>query len=314
MLFENLLVLALAFGVDFVFGEPRDSLHPTVWMGKVAQFIYCRFKIENPIREKIEGCFLAVAVILPFSVASYLILTILRFNLGSVAYVIAGALIFKTTFAIRSMQQFTFPIVPALEEGSIGRARMLVQKVVRRDASELDEQHVISAAVETIAEGTVDGIASPIFYFGLLGVPGAVAYRAVNTLDSTVGYKDRKYVNVGWLSAKLDTIANFIPARLVAILIIVAAFILGEDWKNAWRVLSRDHGRTESVNAGWPMSAMAGTLNVRLEKPGHYILGDANEPLTPKHIAKALRIMYVSTLLLTILVAVALIAVVSMVK
>jgi adenosylcobinamide-phosphate synthase len=162
---------------------------------------------------------------------------------------------------------------------------------------------VISAAVESIAEGTVDGITSAIFYFALFGVPGAIAFRAINTLDSMVGYKDFEHVNIGWFSAKMDTIANYIPARLTAFLMIIAAWMLQKNWKKAWRTLKNDKGKTESLNAGWPMATMAGALNVRLEKPDFYMLGDegSNDPM-PNHIHQALQIMKLTTILFGMLI------------
>ena len=195
-----------------------------------------------------------------------------------------------------------------MQEGSREEARILLQKVVRRDVKRLDEQQIISAAIETVAEGSVDGIVSPLFYFGIFGVPGAVAYRAVNTLDSMIGYRERTYEHMGKFSAKLDTVANFIPARFTAFLIIVSAFTLGEDWRNAWRVLKRDHAKTQSVNAGWPMAAVAGALNIQLEKPQYYILGDKRILMAALHIARALRMMYVATILSVFMIILPIIA------
>jgi len=165
----------------------------------------------------------------------------------------------------------------------------------------LTRQHIISAAVETIAEGTTDGITSPFFYFALFGVPGAVAFRVVNTLDSMVGYKDQDHINIGWFSAKMDTIANYIPARLTAILMMLAALLLRENWRKSWRILQRDRKNTESPNAGWTISIMAGALNIQLEKPGFYKIGDNND-LSPTHIRKALRIMVLTAILFGVLI------------
>jgi adenosylcobinamide-phosphate synthase len=297
--YEPLIILVLAIGIDLLLGEPPRHIHPTVWMGNVTAFLKSKIQIRGALREKLKGVLLVLVVIALFSLPTRLLLDVLSSGIGPIMYIIAGALIFKTTFAIKSMRDHVLPVVQALKEGSTDRARQLVQRVVRRDTSTLGERHLVSATVETIAEGTVDGITSPLFYFAILGVPGAVAYRAVNTLDSAVGYRDSEYMNIGWASAKLDTLLNFLPARITAMLMVLAAYILGEDWRNAWRILRRDSGKTESVNAGWPMSTMAGALNVQLEKLGHYVLGDDNEPLTPEHIVKALKIMHLTTLLFT---------------
>lgn len=294
--------------IDVILGEPPEALHPTVWMGKISERLRSLIKIGNPTKEMVYGIFLASFVISIFALGSLAIIGFLQINFGMLGYIIGSALILKTTFAIRAMRNHVLPILRSLNEGSIEKSRILLQKVVRRDVNSLDEQKVISASVETIAEGLVDGIVSPLFYFGVFGVPGAVAYRAINTLDSTVGYRQRKYEYVGKFSAKLDTIANYIPARLTAFFIIVSAFILREDWRNALIILKRDHAKTESVNAGWPMAAVAGALNVQLEKTHHYILGNSEVQIAPTHIARALKLMYLTTALFIVLMVFPLIA------
>ncbi len=154
----------------------------------------------------------------------------------------------------------------------------------------MDKRHVVSAAVESIAESTTDGIASPFFYFAVFGVPGAVAYRVINTLDSMVGYKDKANLNIGWFSANLDTIANYIPTRVTAALMVLSAALVGEDWRGSRSIIRRDRHNMQSVNAGWTIAAMAGALDTQLEKPGYYKLGD-DKDLNPNHIGRALRMM-----------------------
>jgi adenosylcobinamide-phosphate synthase len=199
------------------------------------------------------------------------------------------------------MRQYTVPIAEALKNKDVDEARRGLYYIVRRDPAKLSERHIASAAVESIAESTTDGITTPFFFFALFGVPGAFAVRVINTLDSTVGYKDPEHINIGWFSASLDTIANYIPARLTAILMVAAAALLGENWREAWRILQRDKTKTKSLNAGWTMSAMAGALGVQLEKPGHYALGDG-EDISPAQIMKALQIMELTSVLFGIVV------------
>jgi adenosylcobinamide-phosphate synthase len=200
------------------------------------------------------------------------------------------------------------PIADAANDGDYARARELLRNVVRRDPNQLTDQQVLSAAVETIAEGTVDGVTGPLFLYSLLGVPGAVAYRVINTLDSTVGYKDRPYLYIGWFSATLDTIVNYVPSRITGLLTIISSAILKLDQQNCLRILVRNHAGTASVNAGWSMSAVAGALGVMLEKPGFYAVGEPTRMLEPSDISKALKIMKLNVLLFAILVAVPLIA------
>lgn len=296
--FASLSILFLALLIDFVFGDPPDRLHPTVWMGKVIAFLKPKAKSRKSRTEKLKGALLCLSTVVIFTLPAYFLLVLVKQQLGLTAYIIVAAVMLKPTFAIKYMVHYTLPIAKAIEKGRTGEAKLWLPYIVRRNPEELNEKQIISAAVESIAESTVDGVTSPIFYFTLFGVPGAIAFRVINTLDSMVGYKDVEHINIGWFSAKMDTVANYIPARLTAALMIMAAWLLKKDWKKAWITLKSDKDKTESLNAGWPMATMAGALNIRLEKPGAYTLGDDNDcNLTPKHILQALQIMKLTTIL-----------------
>jgi adenosylcobinamide-phosphate synthase len=156
---------------------------------------------------------------------------------------------------------------------------------VSRDTQDLPEPRLVSAAVESVGEGTGDSLVAPLFYFLFLGVPGAIGYRVVNTLDSMIGYHG-KYEYLGKFAARLDDVLNFIPARLAALLLVLAA-ALQRNGRHAWRTARREHRKTESPNAGWPIAAMAGALDTRLEKVGHYMLGEGKAPLVPETINRA---------------------------
>jgi len=299
---ETLLIFSIACFIDNVFGEPPNRFHPTVWMGNVIAYFKPKIRNKNPIIEKINGVLLGLFVIAVFVTPVYFMLSLIRKFVGQVVYIIVSAILLKTTFAIKCMKQHTIPIAKALIKGDEDQARKLLRFIVRRDPTKLDRRHIISAAVESIAEGTVDGITSPFFYFAIFDVPGAIAFRVINTLDSMVGYKDQEHIHIGWFSARMDTVANYITARLTAILMVLAALLLHENWRESWKILWRDRKNTESLNAGWPMSAMAGALSVQLEKPGFYILGDAKEVLSPEHIMRALRIMELTVVLFAILI------------
>jgi len=301
LLSDSLLIFSLAFLIDLVFGEVPDRIHPTLWMGKVADYFKSKLKNENSRIEKVNGVFLCLLLITLFVVPAYFVLFWVHEFFGWLPYIVASAIVLQTTFAIKCMKQYTLPVAAAVEKGDYDRARQLLPFIVRRNPKELTKRHIISAAVETIAEGTTDGITSPFFYFALFGVPGAVAFRVVNTLDSMVGYKDLDHINIGWFSAKMDTIANYIPSRLTAILMMLAALLLRKNWRKSWRILQRDRKNTASHNAGWTISTMAGALNIQLEKLGFYTIGDNND-LSPAHITKALRIMIVTAILFSILI------------
>ena len=296
LLSDSLLIFSLAFLIDLVFGEVPDRIHPTLWIGKVTHYFKSKLKNENSRVEKINGVILCLVIIALFVVPVYFMLFWVREFLGWLPYIVASAIVLNTTFAIKCMKQYTLPVADAVEKGDYNRAKQLLSFIVRRNPNELTKRHIISAAVETIAEGTTEGITSPFFYFALFGVPGAVAFRVVNTLDSMVGYKDLDHINIGWFAAKMDTIANYIPARLTAILMILAALLLRENWRKSWKILQRDRKNTASPNAGWTISTMAGALNIQLEKPSFYTIGDNND-LSPTHITKALRIMVLTAIL-----------------
>ena len=260
----------LAFLIDAILGEYPDKIHPTIGIGKIISYLKPKLKNPNPKIEKANGVLLAVSVILLFSVPVFLLLFWIRQSFGpQIPYIIVGAVLFKATFAVKGMGQYTKPIAAALKKKDLAEARKWLPFIVRRDPNTLNEKQIISAAVESIAESTTDGITAPFFFFALFGVPGAFAYRVINTLDSMVGYKNVENKNIGWFSANLDTIANYIPARLTAYLMVAASFLLRENWRESWRILQRDKRKTASINAGWTISAMAGALNTQLEKQGH---------------------------------------------
>jgi adenosylcobinamide-phosphate synthase len=208
---------------------------------------------------------------------------------------VVGAFLLKSTFSVRGLRRAALKVKELLHGGKLGGARVEVKALVSRDTSRLDEPHLVSATVESVAENTSDSVIAPLFFFLLFGVPGAIGYRVVNTIDAMIGYHG-EYEYLGKFAARLDDGLNFIPARLSGLLLVAAAALLGSG-KRAWQVMLRDHAKTESINAGWPMSAAAGALRTRLEKVGYYRLGDANNPLSPQLIPPALRLMETTVLL-----------------
>jgi adenosylcobinamide-phosphate synthase len=297
---DAILIFILAFLIDATFGEYPDRAHPTIGIGKIIKHLKFKAKSLNPKIEKINGILLSLTAILVVSLPMVLLFWI-RQSFGSIPYIILGAVLLKATFAVKGMGYYTKPISKALKKGDLAKARKWLPFIVRRDPNELNEKQIISAAVESIAESTTDGITSPFFYYALFGVPGAFAYRVINTLDSMVGYKTLAYKNIGWFSAKLDTLANYIPSRLTAILMVIASGIVRENMSESWRILKRDKNKTASPNAGWTISAMAGALNIQLEKQGYYVLGD-DHAMFPEHIYQALKIMAATAVLFGLLV------------
>jgi adenosylcobinamide-phosphate synthase len=300
---DSVLIFTLAFLIDVVFGEIPDNAHPTVWMGKVIAGVKPKTKNANPTVEKLNGVLLCLGVIAIFVIPVFFGLWGIRQIpvIGWLLYIVVSAFLLKTTFALKCMQHYTMPIEKALKNNDLDGARKWLCYIVRRDPKTLDQRHIISAAVESIAESTTDGVTSPFFFFALFGVPGAFAFRVINTLDSMVGYKDKENINIGWFSAKMDTITNYIPTRLTALFIVISAMLLRNKWHNSWRILQRDKNKTASPNAGWTISAMAGALNTQLEKKDHYALGDG-EAIAPEDITRALRIMGLTAVLFGVIV------------
>jgi adenosylcobinamide-phosphate synthase len=301
---DSVLIFVLAFLIDLILGEYPDRIHPTIGIGNLITFLKGKSKNSNPKVEKANGVLMALTIILAVSLPVFVLLFWLRLlPYGEILYIIVGAILFKATFAIAGMGQYTKPIAKALEQKDLNEARKWLPYIVRRDPNSLNERQIISAAVESIAESTTDGITAPFFFYALFGVPGAFAYRVINTLDSRVGYKNAEFKNIGWFSAKMDTITNYIPARVTAYLMVAAAYVKREDWRESYRILQRDKHKTASPNAGYTISAMAGALNIQLEKQGYYTLGD-DHGIAAEHIPKALRVMTVNAVLFGLIIVV----------
>lgn len=299
---DSVFIFTLAVLIDLILGEYPDRIHPTIGIGKLILFFKKKAKSPSPRIEKINGVLMALAIILIVALPIGALLVGLRIWFGSIPYIIAGAILLKATFAISGMGQYTKPIAAELAKNDLNGARKWLPYIVRRDPESLDERKIISAAVESIAESTTDGITAPFFFFAIFGVPGAFAYRVINTLDSMVGYKNAEYRNIGWFSAKMDTLTNWLPARITAYLMVVSAMLLGENWREAWRILQRDKHKTSSPNAGFTISAMAGALSIQLEKQGCYKLGDDHGHISYEDIGKALRIMTLTAVLFGVIV------------
>jgi adenosylcobinamide-phosphate synthase len=281
------LLLAAAL-VDAAFGEPPNALHPVVWIGTAIRIGVRASPTAGRAVPFLCGAVLALAIPALSAFAAYALLRALSGH-PAVSFVL-GALLLKSTFSVRALGRAARAVRDALARGDVGRARYDLRSLCSRDASTLDEPLLAAATIESIAENASDGFVAPLFYYALFGVPGAVAYRAINTLDSMIGYRGR-YEWLGKASARLDDAANFVPARLTAGLLLLAGALAGHDARGGLRILARDGARTESPNAGRPMSVMAGLLGVALEKPGHYVLGDAREPVVVAKIDEAWRVV-----------------------
>ncbi len=300
---DILIILAGALAIDLVLGEPPRPLHPVVWMGKLTQ-LWERVSIgRHPAVHFAYGTMMTLLTIGLFTIPAYFVLRELK-DISYVAYVTLGAIILKSTFSFRELRRAALEVKQLLVEKRLDEARSGLCSLVKRDTRELSEPLVVSATIESVTENTCDSFIAPLFYFLILGIPAAITYRVINTLDAMIGYRG-KYEHLGKFAARLDDVVNLVPARLTALLLVFAAFLAKRDGRASWRVMLRDHAKTESPNAGWPMSAAAGALNLQLEKVRHYRLGEAGAPLAPQTIDAALGLVGISALIwVTICVAV----------
>ena len=290
---EIIFIFFLAIIIDLVFGDPPDAVHPVAWMGRVVSLLRRILKSQSRIVQFIYGVVMVLLVMGLFAVPVYFGLRYLS-NVNTVAYIVAGAVVLKLSFSVKGLRRAALVTKGHLLEDRLDKARFELRALVSRDTGKLSQPSIISAAVESVAENISDSFVAPLFYFLFFGVTGAVAYRVVNTMDAIIGYHG-EYEYLGKFAGRLDDVLNYIPARLTALFLVVAAYLARKNGRKAWQMALREHNRTESPNAGWPMAAMAGALNIKLEKPGHYELGEALSALQPATIDSALKLMYIAT-------------------
>jgi len=296
---EGTVVLLLSLAIDLILGEYPSFIHPVVWIGKVIS-LELRFVPERGQHAQfIYGSVIVISTVALFALPVYFILSYLK-EVSPVAYILIAAFFLKSAFSIKELQKVALRVKELLERGDLKKARAKVSFLVSRDVDRLDEPLLVSATVESVAENIGDSFIAPLFYFLFFGVPGAIAYRVVNTFDARIGYHG-KYEYSGKFSARVDDVLNFIPARISGMLLVIGAYLLKKDGRKAWKIMLRDHKRTDSPNAGWPMSAIAGALGVQLEKEGCYKLGNANNFLSPRIIISEVNIIRISILLWVLL-------------
>ncbi|VVB93791.1 Cobalamin biosynthesis protein CbiB [uncultured archaeon] len=284
-----LQVLILAILFDIILGEPPAFIHPVVWMGKLINF----FVNRTPVRHrKLYGLSMVVSCVGMAIIAGIAVASLDN----GIFSLIVSAFFLKSTFSIRMLVVSAFGIEKDLEDGEIEKVRNDLKTFVGRDTTGLNENQSASAVIESLAESFVDGILSPLFYYLLFGLPGALAYRMINTLDSMVGYKKEPFAMLGYAAARLDDIANWLPARLSPVFISIASIFLGNP-RSAVRIGMRDHNKTASPNSGWPMASVSGALQVRLEKAGYHVLGDEYRDPPAYQIKRAVNIVGFSSLL-----------------
>lgn len=291
--------LLLAYLLDIILGDPRSWPHPVRWLGRLIS------SLESPLRRtfarpRLAGVALAL-ICLAITAGSATLVVYLASGLHPLLGAAAGVILIYWAISVKDLADHAWAVYHPLSRGDLPGAREALTNIVGRETFELSEAGIIRATVETIAENTVDGVLSPLFYAALGGPVMVWVYKTVSTLDSMVGYKQEPYREYGWAGARLDDLFNWLPARLSGVFFTLAAWLTGLDGRRAWKIFRRDGRLHASPNAGWPEAAMSGALGLRLGGPNVYHgelvpkpwIGDGlQEPVT-QDILRAIHLLYV---------------------
>lgn len=307
----SLFALLIGFGIDLLVGDPHSIPHPVVGIGKLISFLEKGLRRMFP---KTDGGEIAAGAVLWILVA--VTCTVIPIGILFLCHKISPwlrltveSIMCWQILATKALKDETMKVYDALETGDLEKSRHAVSMIVGRDTARLDDTGVTRAAVETVAENTSDGVVAPMLFLALGGAPLGFFYKAVNTMDSMLGYVEPPYKNIGLVPAKMDDAANFIPSRLSALLMIAAGFLLGLDGKNGWRIFRRDRFNHASPNSAQTESVCAGLLGVRLAGDAWYhgvlhkkkYIGDANREITHRDIILVCRLLYLTAFLTLLL-------------
>jgi len=307
----SLAALIIGFGIDLIVGDPHGFPHPVVLIGKLIDVLERGLRKVFPKTasgEKIVGALIWALVVLTSSLVPVLILWLCH---GISPWLRLGveSIMCWQILATKSLRDESMKVYHALESGDIMKSRYAVSMIVGRDTAELDDAGVTRAAVETVAENTSDGIVAPLIFLAIGGAPLGFFYKAVNTMDSMLGYVEPPYKNIGLVPAKMDDVVNYIPARISALLMLAAGCLLRLDVKNGWKIFCRDRFNHASPNSAQTESVCAGLLGLRLAGDAWYhgvlhkkkYIGDALREIEHEDIPRAGRLLYVTALLALLL-------------
>lgn len=295
-----ILALMIGFVLDLLLGDPEWLYHPVCIIGKYISFMEKKLRKRGGNLRKSAVFLTASTVLLTMAVVA--VLMWLLSLIGRIPLLIGMSLLNWMGIAVTCMAKEARGVAKALDKGiDVGRTQ--VARIVGRDTQSLNEEEIIKATIETVAENTTDGVISPLFYAAIGGPVLLWGFKAASTLDSMVGYLDEKYRDIGWSSAKLDDVLNYLPARITALLMCLAAFFTGMDGKNAWRIVQRDHANHKSPNCAWSEAAAAGAMHIQLGGTHDYFgkpiekptIGDADRPAQREDIGKVNRLLYVTS-------------------
>ena len=305
---DAILALMAGFCLDLVLGDPEWLYHPVRLIGRWISFAEKKLRARGGNLRRSAVLLTLSTVLLTMAAAAALLWLLGLF--GRAPRFIGMTLLDWMGIAVTSMAKEARGVEKALAQG-VEAGRKQVARIVGRDTQSLNEEEIVKATVETVAENTTDGVISPLIYAALGGPVLLWGFKAASTLDSMVGYMDEKYRDIGWFSARLDDVLNFVPARLTALLMCAAAFLTGQDMFNAWRIVKRDHANHKSPNCAWSEAAAAGALHIQLGGTHDYFgkpvykptIGDAERPARRSDIRAANGLLYVTSLLAVLIIA-----------
>lgn len=302
--------LLLSLAIDLIFGELPTKIHPVVIIGSLISFFK---KVFIKIKNKWSGFLTTICVMLIFSLL--IIIIMLLASINDYLFIILYSVLLSSTYSIRMLLTSAKSIENDLNE-DINKARQAVSYLVSRDTDELTEGFIVSATIESMTENITDSYIAPVFYFTIFSIVLIVfnknyfiillliafIYRISNTLDAMLGYTTDELINIGFFPAKLDDILNYIPARISGVFVVLSAYILGYNGKNAFKIMKRDARNCPSPNSGYTMASAAGALDIQLVKKGTYILGDNTHQISVNDISKAIKLTSVTITLFTIFI------------
>ena len=308
LIFQTYAII-IGFIIDFFVGDPHAIPHPVVAIGKLISFLDRKLRIGDSDKRDILRGVWTVLIVSAVSIAVPSLILWVMWKIHPVAYLAVNSIMCAQIVAARELVRECSAVEKAIEKGDVEGARKAVSYVVGRDTEALDKEGICRAAVETIAENGSDGVIAPLFWMFLFGAVGGFFYKAVNTMDSMLGYKNEKYLYFGRAAAKTDDFVNFIPSRISALLMIASCPLCHLDGKNALRIFRRDRFKHKSPNAAQTESVFAGALNVRLNGPAFYggvlhekeYLGDDTRPIAPADIRKSGLLMYTASFMMLII-------------
>ena len=308
---DAILVVVLALAIDRYIGEVPNSVHPLRWMGNILAAIDRHVACRGSRKAVAIGFLSYLLVFLIFTGIGLALTSLVRYGLtsavsplaGEVAWILVTAVLFKISFAIFSFRKHCDPICEDLDAGRVEDAASKVQMIVSRNTKGMDAEHIASSCCETVTENLVDSVYSPVLYFGILGLPGAVMFRCANLMDAMWGYLNDRYALLGRFPAKFDDVLGFVTSRVSPYFIALAGMMLGMDWRRSVPAARAEHTKTPSPNSGWSMTAAAAVLGISMEKKGVYVMGDGPMPTTDD-VRRCCRLIELSAMIFLLLVGI----------